>query len=177
MATPKPGLLLAALMAAGVLSGSAFADETQALKAPPGPNWDLIAFETKSWGAPLSSWRVGKEGSGSWVEAVQEGNDPRQTILVNHEIDGDVGNYIALERIFSGLPVPAPDPDDCNNFMPDMPYGTIRLTRGATTTEIAWNAGCMDPDYLKFLDLLKQADSFVSEKGRTGKILWSRPAG
>jgi hypothetical protein len=55
--------------------------------------------------------------------------------------------------------------------MPDLPYGTIRLTRGATTLEISWNSGCMDDGYRAFIDLLKAADSLVAGWGRAGNIL------
>ena len=38
----------------------------------------------------------------------------------------------------------------------------IRLTRGATTTEIAWNSGCQDRTYAPFLKVLRDADTLVS---------------
>jgi len=52
-----------------------------------------------------------------------------------------------------------------------MPYGTIRLTRGSTTKEISWNAGCMDKDYVAFLDTLKAANELVGKWGKVGKII------
>jgi len=133
-------------------------------------NWVYMAFEMKSWGAPVSSWRIGKDGSGVWVEAVKDGT-PGDYALIYHDIGPGAEHYFALSRLMGKLPDPAPDSDECSNFMTDMPYGTMRLTRGATTTEISWNAGCMDDDYVAFLDLLKQADAIVSELGRASPVV------
>ena len=38
--------------------------------------WDLIAFEVKSWGRPVTSWRLLADGSGSWTEAVRDDGTP-----------------------------------------------------------------------------------------------------
>lgn len=132
----------------------------------------MIAFEVKSWGTPVSSWRLLSNGGGSWTETIRETNAKfGEYTLAWHEIEPNVQNYIAIERILRGLPQPAPDSQDCENFMTDMAYGTIRLTRGATTTEIAWNSGCMDEGYRAFLDTLKEADMRMRDLGRVGKVL------
>jgi hypothetical protein len=55
--------------------------------------------------------------------------------------------------------------------MTDAPYGTIRLTRGATTTEIAWNSGCMDSQYLRFLSILQSADQKVAAWGKAAPVV------
>lgn len=144
---------------------------------PPPPEWDMVAFETKSWGEPLSSWRLGKDGGGSWTQTVRkDGARLGDYSLAFHEIATDVQNYIAIERILSLLPEPAPDSSDCANFLSDLPYGTIRLTRGATTTEIAWNSGCMDENYKPFLDVLKRADMLVRKWGESSPILRTETA-
>ena len=51
-------------------------------------------------------------------------------------------------------------------MMNDAPYGTIRMTKGATTTEIRWNSGCMDQDYASFMGVLREADTLVSGWGK-----------
>ncbi len=55
--------------------------------------------------------------------------------------------------------------------MTDMAYGTLRLTRGAITVEIAWNSGCLDDGYRAFIETLKTADDGVAAWGRAGRIL------
>lgn len=132
----------------------------------------MIAFEVKSWGEPVTSWRLLSNGGGSWTEAVKnEGERLGDYTLVWHEIEPRIEHYIAIERILKKLPTPAPDSNDCANFMPDLAYGTIRLTKSATTTEIAWNSGCMDEDYKPFLETLKAADQQVREWGKAGQVL------
>lgn len=162
-------LALACLMLGGHIQ-PAFAQA--APPTPPPPEWNFIAFETKSWGEPLSSWRLLNNGGGSWTEAVKaKGQSLGSYLLVWHEIEPNVQNYIAIERILRGLPHPAPDFNRCANRMSDMPYGTIRLTSGATTIEIAWNSGCLDESYQSFLNILKDADGRVRALGKAGKVL------
>ena len=144
--------------------------------APPPPRWDFIAFEVKSWGEPVSSWRIKSLGGGSWTETRKAPTDPLGSYtLVWHEIADDIQRYIALERVLARLPTVVPDYANCTNRMSDLPYGTIRLTKGATTTEIAWNSGCMDEDYEAFVGILKEADTIIAEAGRKGKVLREEP--
>ncbi|MBX7496712.1 hypothetical protein K3172_12675 [Qipengyuania sp. 6B39] len=137
-----------------------------------GPEWDFVAFEVKSWGAPVTSWRMLPDGSGSWTEAVRTEGEPPTTppALAWHDIEAAPANYAALESILRRLPHPAPNYEDCDNFMNDAPYGTLRLTRGATTTEIAWNDGCMDEDYRAFVAVLKEADEHVASLGKAAPV-------
>lgn len=125
----------------------------------------------------MHSWRIGKDGGGIWAGPVQEGAAAHtaETLAV-HEIAPRVQNHAALDAILKNLPQPAPDSNGCANFMTDMPYGTIRLSKGATTSEIAWNSGCMDKNYAQFIAVLKQADGLVREWGARGKILRDVPS-
>ncbi|MEE4337892.1 hypothetical protein [Erythrobacter sp.] len=158
-------------LAAFALASAAPAGHAQE-PAPPAPRWDFIAFEVKGWGEPISSWRLTGRGGGSWTETRKEEGEPIGSYTrVWHEIEEDAQLYIALENILAKLPQPAPDANECANFIPDLAYGTIRLTKGATTTEIAWNSGCMDEDYRAFMAVLKKADLLVAEAGRKGRML------
>jgi len=163
---------LALFVAAG--ASPACGAETPGLSMD-GP-WDMIAFEVKSWGRPVTSWRLLRSGSGSWTEIVEERGDraPRYSAVWHTVEAGEQGaGRVAAE--LSRLPMPAPDSNGCSNFMPDLPYGTLRLTRGATTLEIAWNSGCMDADYRAFVATLKAADSVVASWGRAGPVLRTEP--
>jgi len=168
------------LAAAGALALFVVAGASPACGAEAGLSmespWDMIAFEVKSWGRPVSSWRLLRTGSGSWTEIVEARGDraPRYSAVWHTVEAGDQGfGRVAAE--LSRLPMPAPDSRDCSSFMPDLPYGTIRLTRGATTLEIAWNSGCMDADYRAFVAVLKAADSIVANLGRAGPVLRTEP--
>ena len=134
--------------------------------------WDFIEFEVKSWGSPLSSWRIIPDGGGSWAEAVRPDgtapNEPASTAW--HEIAPDEANYAKLVAILDDLPAPAPNSEYCTNFMSDAPYGTLRLTKGATTTEIAWNSGCMDDNYIAFVEILKAADQHMQSLGKAAPV-------
>lgn len=161
-------------MAKGLLAALAVAIAPAALaqEPPAEPRWDFIAFEVKGWGEPISSWRLTSQGAGSWTETRKEPGEPLGSYtLIWHEIVEDAQLYIALEKILAKLPDPAPDPNECANFMPDLASGTIRMTKGATTIEIAWNAGCMDEDYRAFLATLQESDMLVAEAGRKGRVL------
>ena len=144
---------------------------------PPSPQWDFVEFEVNSWGMPITSWRILPNGGGSWTEAVRDENAPPFSApsLAWHEIEPDTDNYIALEKILTALPEPAPDPDECENFMTDMPYGKLRLTRGATTTEIAWNSGCLDDGYVAFMGILQAADTPMQTLGKAAPVTRTEP--
>jgi hypothetical protein len=138
--------------------------------------WDMIAFEVKSWGRPVTSWRLLQNGSGSWTETVAARDAPASRYsLVWHEFDAGELGYERVATELSRLPMPAPDSAACADYITDLPYGTIRLTRGATTVELAWNSGCMDADYKAFIQVLKAADSIVAGWGRAGRVLRTEP--
>jgi hypothetical protein len=138
--------------------------------------WDMISFEVKSWGRPVTSWRLLSDGSGSWTETVAErGPQAPRYSAVWHEFDAGEEGFGRVVRELSRLPVPAPNSGACADYITDLPYGTIRLTRGATTVEIAWNSGCMDEDYKAFIQTLKAADSIVAGWGRAGRVLRAAP--
>lgn len=179
---PRPGTrpvlrrFAVAIAVVALLPGSDGTAHAQASQWS-GP-WDMIVFEVRSWGRPVTSWRLLADGSGSWTEAVREdGAPPEDYRLVWHEVAASEDGYRRVEEILSRLPDPAPDYDDCRNRMTDLPYGTIRLTRGATTVEVAWNSGCMDDSYRAFMEMLKAADTAVATWGRAGSILRTEEAG
>lgn len=164
-------LRLVTVIAAGIAATTATACAAQeTIAPPPGPSFDMVTFEMKSWGEPVVSWRFTSQFGGSWTET-ERGDRLGNYTLVWHEIEPDVERYIALERILLQLPEQAPSSDDCDNFMTDLPYGTIRLTNGATTVEHAYNSGCMDEDYGAFLDLLRSANELVETWGKDAPVL------
>lgn len=164
------------LALAGVLLGADSAAQPSAGRWS-GP-WDLIAFEVRSWGEPVTSWRLLADGSGSWTEAVRDDGAPLgDHRLVWHEFAAGADGYRQVEAILTHLPDPIPDYAGCANRMTDLPYGTIRLTRGATTVEITWNSGCMDDSYRAFIETLKAADTVVTAWGRAGQILRTEAVG
>ncbi|MBY6014981.1 hypothetical protein KUV75_08695 [Qipengyuania gaetbuli] len=163
----------ATVLAVSVLSlASCNAARAESPSPPPAPDWDFVAFEVKSWGGPITSWRILPNGGGSWTEAIRpEGQPPTAPASQAwHEIEPDVTNYAKLEEILPKLPSPAPDFDACDNRMNDMAYGTLRLTRGATTTEIAWNEGCLDDDYQDFMGILREADEHMRTPGKAAPV-------
>ncbi|WP_369025837.1 hypothetical protein [Qipengyuania sp. RANM35] len=120
----------------------------------------------------MTSWRMLPDGGGSWTEAVRKEGEAFNSppTLVWHEIDPDASNYVVLEKILRRLPKPAPDSQACTNFMTDAPYGLLRMTKGATTTEISWNDGCMDDDYRTFVAVLREADAHVAKLGKAAPV-------
>ncbi len=138
---------------------------------PPQSDWDMIAFEMKSWGITQSRWQYSREYGRVWIAFAAKPDAPQPTQTLSfHTLEPDNKRYAALAQLVSQVPVPAPDPATCKNMMTDQPYGTIRMTRGATTTEIAWNAGCQDKDYLALLGTLREADALVAAWGKAAPV-------
>ncbi len=126
------------------------------------PKWDMVRFETKSWGSDVYSWQFTPKYGGVHAENV-EPDDPhaKERLIEYRALEPNPERFQELQAILSELPDPAPDSAQCQKFIPDLAYGTIRLTRGATTTEITWNSGCEDSDYTPFLKVLRDADTLV----------------
>ena len=137
------------------------------------PAVEQIAYDTNSWGRVVSGWVVGPEGQGTWYERVNDSGQP-----------GPVGPYelryrlfavspvqmAELEAVLTGLPDPAPNPRDCKQFRTDDLYGTLRRTRGATTEELAYNQGCRDASYQRFMAQLLAADALVAKWGKAAPV-------
>ena len=158
----------AALAAALILHSGAIA----APPTPSGSSWSTISFEMRSWGRILSTWRVSVSGAGNWTQSTDDGG---KEMMAVHELAVGPDGFAQVATILDGLPSPAPDSATCESFMPDQPYGVVRMTNGATTTEIAWNAGCMDDPYLGFLKPLREANDLVKSWGEKGKVIRSEP--
>lgn len=159
-----------------VVAGGPPAQAAEAAALPMAGPWDMIAFEVKAWGRQATSWRLLPNGSGSWTEVVEAGGaQAARYSTVWHEVEAGAPGFAQVVAELSRLPLPAPDSAAGANFMPDLPYGTLRLTRGATTVEIAWNTGCMDAGYRAFVQTLKVADSIVAAWGRAGRVLRTEP--
>lgn len=165
---------LRVLVAAAVCSASPVVAAPETAQ----PHWDMISFTMKSWGAPLTIWNILPDGSGGFAEAVHEEGAPPigPAPMAWHELPADAGHYAKLVAILERLPEEAPNAMECENFMTDAPYGTLRLTRGATTTEIAWNSGCMDDDYRAFMSVLGDANNLVGEVGKAQPVSRTDPA-
>lgn len=134
---------------------------------PPGPEWETIAFEAKSWGAPIARWEFSANSGGVWIAIKDiEGKPVGNFTRSYHLLGKDQQRYRDLEALIRQLPFPAPDPGLCRNKMNDMAYGTLRLTKGAMTTEIAWNSGCQDEGYRRFMTTLREADELVASWGK-----------
>lgn len=135
------------------------------------PQWDAVAFEMRSWGAVMTEWSVHADGMGSWTGTATDAPVVGARVTQKHELAVKSGEYAELLGTLAALPNPAPDAAACREFITDMPYGIVRLTRGATTTEIAWNAGCQDKDYAAFLGVLRAADAHMAATGRKSPVL------
>ena len=176
--TPLRGVRALVLSCCAAATLAAVPADLAAEPVPDAQAWDFLEFEVKSWGSSRSSWRMLPNGGGSWTVAVQEDGQPPNAPAAQewHEIEPEAGNYARLEAILDKLPDPAPDFQACANFMTDAAYGTLRLTRGATTTEIAWNSGCLDDDYVAFMDVLREADQHVQALGKAAPVSRVEPA-
>lgn len=150
-------------LALAALSSSALATSQEPAPRPTQvPKWDMVRFELKSWGSNLYSWQFTPKYGGVHTENVEPDDPQTQEHLIEYRsLEANLGRFQKLQAILSELPDPAPDSAQCQKFMPDLAYGTIRLTRGATTTEITWNSGCEDSDYAPFLRVLRDADALV----------------
>jgi len=153
-----------AFLSAGLLSVATPALATDDTTEPPATEtqWDMIHFEVKALGERVYAWQFTPQYGGVHMRNVQpDPSNLNQHATAYKTLDQNMQRYVALEAIIAHLSTPAPDSSICEDFMPHDGYGTLRLTRGATTTEIAWNAGCKDEVYATFMTFLREADDLV----------------
>jgi hypothetical protein len=164
-------IFMGAVAAALLFQTAAHANQSE---GPAKPSWDMITFETRHFelNRPPTKWILSPEGKGSWTEIIRHGKGDYETRL--HVIRVGAKGYAELEALLKTLPDPAPDDTDCDDLWGDFPNGTLRMTRGATTIEIAWNSGCRDARYKRLLDILMAADKKVGEWGMAGKVVTER---
>lgn len=126
----------------------------------------------RSWGNVITEWSVSSSGDGFWSGqsgmAKAGGSVPP---MIKHDLTVGPAKFRELEAMVRKLPSPAPNSSPCKQFMTDQPYGTIRMTSGATTTEIGWNAGCMDKTYLAFLNPLRAVNDTVKSWGEKSPVI------
>ena len=159
--------LLATLALAGCTSARAGDQSSE-------EQWDLVKMEANSWGRMLSGWSIGPDGSGGWW--VRENADGSQApygayTVTYRSFEAGPEGFARVREALAAIPDPAPDPGmDCDNFMTDAVYGTLRITRQATTTETAWNEGCLDDGYVAMMDGFRAADELVEGWARAGTV-------
>lgn len=150
------------LMIAALPGALTAKDQEHSSEPPPAPSWDMIRFEVKSWGRDVYSWQFTPRYGGVHMEfAMPNKGQSQERTIAYRPLPEDESRYGDLEAIIAKLPLPAPDTTGCKDLLPDLVYGTIRLTRGATTKEISWNSSCQDKDYAMFLAVLREADTLV----------------
>lgn len=173
----KAGRFLAMVSACAVLATAAAAsDHAGASPARHGAVAhdalpDAIAFEMRSWGTLVSQWSVQRDGQGFWIGTARNAPVVGARVTAKHDLAMGAKAFGEIAQILAALPDPAPDAAKCGAFMTDQSYGTVRVTRGATTTEIAWNAGCGDANYVAMLDVLKAADARMAQEGRKSPVI------
>jgi hypothetical protein len=76
-------------------------------------------------------------------------------------VRGRARRLCRLATLAAALPSPAPDRDQCRERATDLPYGTLRLSRGNKEVEIAFDSGCLDAPYKAFIEQLIGMDELV----------------
>lgn len=153
--------LIAVLLIIGANAPQAFSREAA------DPEWDMIALEVKNHRGTVTRWQFTPLYGGVWEEVVREPDDPTAIPMRRyHALEADASRYGALLEIIEKLPNDAPSYENCEMLVPDSSYGTLRLTRGVTTTEIGWQARCIDSDYVSFLNILRSANELVAAWGK-----------
>ena len=134
---------------------------------------ERIAYDTNSWGRVVSGWVVGPEGQGTWYERLNDSGQPGPVgpyRVKHHDFDVGEAGFAELQVLLAGVPDSAPNPRDCKQFRTDDLYGTLRRSSGSTTEEIAYNQGCRDTSYQRFMAPLLAADALVAEWGKAAPV-------
>lgn len=142
-------LPLAACAASGVEAETA---------APP---FEAIAFDINTWGRPMGNWEVHADGTVRHLRV--EGSVFGAHTNEHREFTIDGAAYARLAALAAALPLPRLKRDDCKERATDLPYGSMRLTRGGSEEAIAFDVGCRDAPYQAFVGQLRAMDDLVGE--------------
>ena len=163
------------LLLAVLLGGCASMMGTQAPSAAQ-PPFEAITFEIKSWGRPIDSWAVRADGSAEHVKMVDEDPSTFPEYTLEHRVFTVLpADYAKLSAMAAALPEPRLSRDDCDERATDLPYGTLRLTRGEQEEAIAFDVGCLDARYQAFVGQLRAMDAAVTEWAAKTAAVKSEP--
>jgi hypothetical protein len=144
-----------------------------AAREPPtaaGSGYDAIEFELKSWGIPVDSWKIARDGSGTYVATVRaQGGSFQDYKLEHHAFQVSPERFAEAAALAASLP-PQPNEADCKRFATDMPYGSLRRSRAGVTDEIRFNTGCRDTAALAFTGRLQELDALVAGWGKGAPV-------
>ena len=155
--------LTAALLAAGCAAATASGPVPATTAATPA--WDSASFTMSSWGQPVTSWTVNADGSGTWSRSTPQGGNFMDRTTTTRALPADAAAATALAATLARLPATAPSGDDCKERITDQPYGALTITTGARVQEYRYNAGCLDRAYVRFINVLREADGQVARRG------------
>ena len=141
--------------------------------APPAPpetaaSPDRIAFEMKSWGAPVHSWSVAADGSATSV--TRTGSLFPPYVLEHRRFVLPAAELARLQKLAGEVPNPPPSDDGCKNRITDAPYGSLTLWKGPMVQTLPFYAGCFDQPYARYVAHLKAMDDLVLDIGENTSV-------
>jgi hypothetical protein len=147
-----------ALAACVALAGCQTVADGTAVSPPP----ERIALVLKSWGAPVHSWTVEADGTGTSVTRVSPSGSPWPPYALEHRrFVLPAASLARLQALVSAIPNPVPSDADCKDRITDAMYGTLSLTSGGVTGDLPFYGGCFDAYYAPYLKGVKAMDDLV----------------
>ncbi len=122
-----------------------------------------------SWGQPLTSWTVNADGSGTLSVSKPIAGNFLNRETTTTTLPADAAAAAALAQRIAALPATPPTGDGCRERITDQVYGALTITQSGGTKEYAYNAGCLDAPYARFIATLRQVDGLVAARGQAAQ--------
>lgn len=161
-ATLAPALA-AALLAAGCAAATASGPAPATTAATPA--WDSASFTMSSWGQPVTSWTIMADGSGTWSRSTPRDGNFADRETTSRTLPADAAAAGALAATLARLPATPPSGENCKERITDQPYGALTITIGGQVKQYRYDAGCLDRAYVRFINVLREADGQVARRG------------
>lgn len=144
----------------------------QDLPNAPAPRLRAIAFDSHSWGRPVSEWTVDAQGNGT-LTVPEPGIYDAKTLVTRRFAAGTAGfRKLRVLLARAELRIGA---RECSPSITDQIYGSISWTRTTgRVVQFAFNKGCSDAASRLVLGDLAKAEALVTEWAAAGRMVTTR---
>jgi hypothetical protein len=158
---------LGLVLAAAALAGCSL--ERPEPDIAPVPALRSISVEMSSWGKPITSWTIGRDGEGRYAFsrglAVGSFHDYD---LVTKRFTISTADFAKVEALLAGARAYAGGEIPCSPQISDQIYGRIGWSEGGEPLGVEFDFGCVSPTAETIYRQLNDAHALVKALGEAG---------
>lgn len=122
---------------------------------------DSISFEINSWGYPMESFRIGRDGRGEYRKAPEF----RAAVQV-HRFNAGPAGFARIRAALAGIEGFSSRAPACGSRATDFPYGQIVWQAGSARASVSFDVGCQGPEMQRVVAAAHNAARIAEEFSR-----------